>query len=373
MKICIVSNGDAFDEKNWSGTPFNLASRFEKYDNVEVISLNLRETVSHPVYRFLQKTIGKIILIKGSPRDPLVFKHDAKIIQEQMDALQADIYLFCAEYCLAQNVFDNKAPFYYNYVDATMRPLIEADPKRKMGIELFLKKYEENERVCYGLLNGCFTMNEWTRNSIHQMYGFPKEKIYNVGFGINTNYYMGDKDYKTPHLLIVLRKGTEYYKGLDLVLEAFVDARKSIPELKLSVVGTEYEQIEGVTYYYNQPREITVELFRQATLYVMPAVREPNGITYLEALANKTPIVGLSRFAFPEFSGYGRFGFCVSDYNRKELAETIIKALSNPERLEEMGKQGQEFVKNKYNWDLVVSKMMEQFDKDLKEKDHIRK
>ena len=67
--------------------------------------------------------------------------------------------------------------------------------------------------------------------------------------------------------------------------------------------------MDGVTYYYNEPRSKTVELLQKATLYVMPAIREPNGITYLEALANKTPIIGLNRFAFPEFCGYGEYGF----------------------------------------------------------------
>ena len=97
----------------------------------------------------------------------------------------------------------------------------------------------------------------------------------------------------------------------------------------------------------------------------MPAVREPNGITYLEALASKTPVIGLDRFAYPEFSGYGKYGFIVSDYNSECLAETIFKALSKPDLLMQMGKEGQSFVRSKYDWDIVVAKMMERFEWEL--------
>ena len=98
----------------------------------------------------------------------------------------------------------------------------------------------------------------------------------------------------------------------------------------------------------------------------MPAVREPNGITYLEALASKTPIIGLNRFAFPEFSGDGQFGFIVPEYNSELLANTIINALSNPSLLNKMGLEGQAFVKGKYDWDIVVDKIMKRFECDFR-------
>ena len=69
--------------------------------------------------------------------------------------------------------------------------------------------------------------------------------------------------YSKDLLLIVLRKGTERLKGLNLLLEAFPIVRKSCPTAELAVVGTTGPEIEGVQYYYNQPRETTVELFKK--------------------------------------------------------------------------------------------------------------
>lgn len=55
----------------------------------------------------------------------------------------------------------------------------------------------------------------------------------------------------------------------------------------------------------------------------MPSRNEPNGITYLEALANKTPFVALNRYAAPEFAGYGEWSFCVIK-NLPKLFQTLF-------------------------------------------------
>ena len=39
--------------------------------------------------------------------------------------------------------------------------------------------------------------------------------------GVNLEPYYGEKNYDDNLLLIVLRKGTEYYKGLLLLIDAF--------------------------------------------------------------------------------------------------------------------------------------------------------
>lgn len=41
--------------------------------------------------------------------------------------------------------------------------------------------------------------------------------------------------------MIVLRKGNEKLKGLCLLLEAFKEVKKQIPEVRLAVVGTDGE------------------------------------------------------------------------------------------------------------------------------------
>lgn len=98
MKVCVVSYGDAYDKRTWSGTTYNLVTRFEKYSDVEVVSLNLQELPKNRFYNFPLHTVGKAFYMKRSTRDPLVFRKGKKRIQDALDKVAADIYLFCPEY-----------------------------------------------------------------------------------------------------------------------------------------------------------------------------------------------------------------------------------------------------------------------------------
>ena len=158
-------------------------------------------------------------------------------------------------------------------------------------------------------------------------------------------------------MLIVLRKGKEKVKGLLLLLDAFKILKKDLCDVTLHVVGTELSPIDGVLYYLNPSQSEKEYLYRHSSLYVMPAIREPNGITYLEALAHKTPIVGLNRFAIPEFTNDGEYGIVVSNSDPYQLAIDLKIAMKNPNKLEQMGLLGQKYVEQNYSWDMTIAKI----------------
>lgn len=367
MKICMIANGDARDKATWSGTAWNLFSRWEKEPGVEIVTVDLnkliREKLHYKIYNLYCRIVGKLCLIKNSPRDPFVYEIESKIVCEELTKINADVNIFIAEHCLNEKYLPINNSKNYLYVDATLTPLYRADDTKKAFDDWFLKKYEANEKKCFKCFDKIFSMNDWCKKSITELYDIDENKILNVGFGINTSYYEGTKDYTNHHLLIVLRKGSEHIKGFPLLLKGFKLFKKEFPDAVLSVVGTDGPKEDGVTYYYNYPREKTKELFREASLYVMPAMREPNGITYLEALANKTITVGLNRFAFPEFCGFGKYGFALKENTPEALCDVLKTAFSSPEGLEEMGLYGQKFVKDKYSWNQVAKTMMCEFEK----------
>jgi glycosyltransferase involved in cell wall biosynthesis len=242
------------------------------------------------------------------------------------------------------------------YTDATIMGSIkynDFNPGEK-ALQLFRKEtLKYIERVKY-----VFTFNEWTKQSLIEDFHVEDNKVINVGFGANLDPYHGEKDYTNNQILIVLRRGLEKSKGLLLLLEAFKIVHKKNTTIKLSVVGTTLEPIEGVTYYEGYPRKKTIELFQQASLFAMPALFEPNGMVYIEALACKTPVLGLDRLAFPEFSGNGKFGFIVDD-NCEKISQTIQEVLDAPEKLKRMGEEGQKYVSERFNWNIVINKILE--------------
>lgn len=106
------------------------------------------------------------------------------------------------------------------------------------------------------------------------------------------------------------------------------------------------------------PIEELQDIFNNSSLFLMPAINEPWGLVYLEALACKMPIIGLNRNSFPEISEYGKYGFGLDNANPEELAKIILNAFDNPEQLKEMGQKAQEYCLNKFSWNNTVSKII---------------
>ena len=364
MKLCIITMENARDNHTWSGTPKTIIQYFEK-QNIEFSNLSYVDKLQHCGVRInhgwgiIKKVINKFVYSYDNGfRDPFPFWYSiyANFFEKEMSKYKADAYFFMGEQCLRNRQKINGKV--YAYLDRMIGTMCEYDEDKRIGKKWFIKNYERNDKESLLCMNHIFTQNNWSKDIIISQYGIPKSRVTNVGIGINIKGYYGKKDYENHKILIVLRRGTEHYKGLDLLLDAFILAKKEISDLTLHVVGTDYKEIAGVHYYDNQPRSTTVKLFQKCALYAMPALLEPNGITYLEALANKTPTIGLNRFAFPEFCGYGKYGFIVENPVAEEVTNAILKAFSDTKKLVNMGLNGQKYVLEKYTWENVTNSML---------------
>lgn len=343
----------------------NILECSRKYGVKKVIQASTNAMYENELISPLEKKIvrclNKFGIIADLDRSPLFYHSIAKRLQIKLNEINVKNVLFISSHCLDDSCDERKK--YYLYVDAVKRPVVEAgryNRIKRFFIKLSLPKYEKRDRMSYAHMSEVFSLNDWTRQYLIDSYKIPAEKITTVNCGVNLEPYYGEKNYDDNLLLIVLRKGTEYYKGLLLLIDAFDIVKEKVSNAKLAIVGTdEVRSQEGVTYYHNKSRETTVELFKRCTLYTMPALAEPNGTTYVEALANKAPIVGLNKFSAPEFSGYGKYGFMASEATPQSVADVIIEALSDKERLKRMGEEGQQFVMKTFTWEVVCQKMLD--------------
>lgn len=357
MKIALFAWGPEDDPKVWSGTPLTLKKLLNEKE-IDTMHVDLSAMLTKWHYRF--RTLAKKFGLDAMEKLPILFQRVAQGVSKVDQSLEDDTKLLFVSSNAINRPLKHQA---YIYVDAVVRPRLEHNPKPSFPQSMFreygVKKYEQYDKLSYSFACKIFTQNEWTRKYIIESYGVAAEKVVNVGFGVNLTSYKDEKDYNRNLLLIVLRKGLEEPKGLNLLLPAFRIARQTVTDLELTVVGTDGPDEDGVTYYYNQPRATTVQLFKECVLYTMPALNEPNGITYLEALANRAPILGLDRFSVPEFAGYGKHGFYTSTPSPEAVAKLIVEALQDKNRLKTMGEAGQKFVEENYTWNSVIAKMME--------------
>lgn len=211
------------------------------------------------------------------------------------------------------------------------------------------------ERKLYENAKFIFTCSENTRNSFINDYGIKAKKIISVRYGVALEDIIDmPKTYDGKTILFV---GKDFKrKGGYVLLEAFKKVREEIDDAKLIIVGTDRNasvvKQPGVDMlgYLHDINDLH-DLYKQASLFVMPSFCEPFGLVFLEAMKYKLPCIGSTVDAMSEIIEDGGTGFLVPPGDVNLLADRIIKLLNDANLSAEMGNRGFNILKQKFRWD----------------------
>jgi glycosyltransferase involved in cell wall biosynthesis len=119
------------------------------------------------------------------------------------------------------------------------------------------------------------------------------------------------------------------------------------------------ESVPGVTFKTALPWKELETLFNEVSLFAMPALYEPWGLVYIEALACRTPVLGMNRNALPELTQNGECGFLLNEATPSCVAAKLLEAYSDIPRLATMGYRGQQYVRDRYSWDMTAARIVD--------------
>ena len=160
---------------------------------------------------------------------------------------------------------------------------------------------------------------------------------------------------------LITEKGVEY----------FVKAAKDIHgHIIIAGDGPQRQHLEEMVKRLNLTNVIMLpfvrkyeeflDLYYLADVFVAPAVwDEPLGLTIIEALASKTPVVATRRGGVTMAIKDGYTGLFVRSRNAREIAEAVNKLFDNDGLRAKMGERGRRIVEEKFTWTNIA----ERFDK----------
>lgn len=211
------------------------------------------------------------------------------------------------------------------------------------------------EKGLYENANFIFASSENTRKSFINDYGIEAEKVVSLRYGVTLDDVLDfPKTYDGKTILFV---GKDFKrKGGYVLLEAFKKVREVIDDAKLVIVGADKNasmiKQPGVEMLgYLRDLNVFQDLYKQASVFVMPSLCEPFGLVFLEAMGNKLPCVGTTVDAMSEIIEDSKTGFLVPPGDVNFLADRIITLLNNPELSAEMGMIGFNRLNQKFRWD----------------------
>jgi glycosyltransferase involved in cell wall biosynthesis len=254
----------------------------------------------------------------------------------------------------------------FTYQDGTIATRIRAGNIALPATSPEMRACMQWEHDLYRDLRGVFTFSRWLADAFMRDFGVPHSKIVVVGSGLNfeTMPAVVVPRNTEPRFLIVGRDFVR--KGGQVLLEAFATVRRQIPNAKLVIIGPSLTRLpDGATclgYLGRESPEHVAQLeeeFRRASIYVLPSLYEPFGISLCEAMAHGLPCIGVNDFAMPEIIKHGETGLLVERGNADSLARAMIALASDPATATAYGIAGRKHLEANYTWDAVGRRIIE--------------
>jgi glycosyltransferase involved in cell wall biosynthesis len=271
---------------------------------------------------------------------------------------------------LVFQMFWRYAPFvgqplkpYVVYTDTTGRLSWRvSDPDYKAKVA---EKIWEREREVYQLAARIFAYNERVRHSVIEDFDVDPEKVVNVGVGVGLDPLPAGqiRRYNNRRLIFIGRDGAFEIKGVPNLLRAFELVKEKIEDAELILVGISKERgIEqpGVSVMGRiADRQKVGRLLEDASLLVLPSLRDESPGVIREAMIKKLPCVASAVDGIPEMVIDGETGRLVPPQDPERLAEVLIELLQDEDELRRMGDKAYQRALELFTWDKVVAKINE--------------
>lgn len=198
--------------------------------------------------------------------------------------------------------------------------------------------------------------------------------------GVNIERFHPSKnEANEPTVLFVGR--LVHRKGAHILVKAFSNVVKEIPEAKLIIVGEGYmkpllqiraKQLkleENIQFLGRISEEELLKTYQKSRIVVIPSLyRESFGIVALEAMATGKPIIATKVGGLPEIIRDEENGFLIPPGNHRILAEKIILLLSDEKLARRMGLIGRKIAVEKYSWNVIAERIINVYLEVIEEK-----
>ena len=196
-----------------------------------------------------------------------------------------------------------------------------------------------------------------TANDLHRYYNVPRNKLFPIKLGFDSEKYFPIKNKRKKFFLIIGRHNP--HKNLVRVIKAFANAK--INDYKLIFVGPFDKRytpnLIKLIDRYNLSHlciwkgwiddDEKLSLLNECHALIIASLWEGFGIPALEAMACGTPVIASERGALPEV--IGDYGYLVDPYNVQSISIAMNEVV-NDRRCFEKALQEGPLRANSFNW-----------------------
>ncbi len=173
-----------------------------------------------------------------------------------------------------------------------------------------------------------------------------------------------DKKYKIKDEKVILFTGRLISaKGVSYLVKAAKDIKAEIfvvgegPEKQHLLNLVDKKQLQNVHLLGYLTGQQLINFYYRADVFVAPSVwDEPLGLTILEAMASKTPVIATRKGGIPLLVKHNVNGLFVRPRNAQKIADACNKLLKDDKLREKMGEAARKTVEEKFTWKKIALK-----------------
>lgn len=190
--------------------------------------------------------------------------------------------------------------------------------------------------------------------------GCPKDKTRIIPNGIDVDSFENlpekSEDEKAMIYVGAILRVTQI-KDVKTLLRAFADAKKSVPNLRLWIMGSLEEEAEYAAECVELVQALEIqdviftgnvdvrEYLGKMDFTILTSISEGQPLTILESYAAKKPViatdVGNCRgLIYGDEDDFGSAGILTHIMNQQEITDAIVELAKHPQEREEMGRRG---------------------------------
>ena len=230
---------------------------------------------------------------------------------------------------------------------------------------------DAREAEVYARATGIFTISEWARRSFTAHYGVPADRVHAVYPGPNFDpraIPAAARSAELDHPPRILFVGRQFErKGGDVLLAAFRQIRRELPDAMLTIVGPDHKPADepGVQWLgfldKDDPSQwaALARAYAGANVFCLPTRFEPLGVAFIEAMYFGLPCVGTNVCAVGEMIVDGETGHLVERNDVSQLGDRLLRLLRDPATARRMGEAGRARAKARFSWGAVADRILE--------------
>ncbi len=362
MKILILSDANSIHTYRW------VKSLKDKGINIEIFSFFTDDNQFSPSYKSLginvtTSNVNKFILYKYRRNITKVFYLFAlKKLKKTIKRFNPQI--IHAHYLTSYGILARLSGFKPYFISI-------------WGDDVFLstKNFIFNNLLLSSLKNAEQLLS--TSNVINELvYNQYSLSTKIIPFGVDTKFFMPLNRKKTKPIIIGVIKSIEPHNGIESLINAFnILIKKKIKNIKLNIVGTGslekklknmvkvYKLENKVNFFGHISHDKIVPYYQKLSIFVCPSLRESFGVSVIEASASAVPVIANNIGGLKEVVQNNKTGYLLDTTNSEKLADHLEKLIMNDDLRFNLGQNGREFVKQNFNWDANVTKMLSVYKK----------